>query len=281
MPGHRFTKILTLLIAFGASLALISCASESSDAPPVVTFVGSDYAFEGPSEIPAGMTELVIQNEGGELHQIQLIKLDEGKTLDDLATLMAEGAMAPPDWAHLVGGPNAAMPGQSASAYVDLEPGTYAMTCDIPNAEGKLHTELGMAGSFTVTEGEASGASAPEADVMVDGKDFAFEFSDDIQAGDHVFSFSNKGGQPHEAVLIKLEGEATADEFASYFGPDAPPGPPPGAGVGGVVALDPGMSQSFKASLDAGRYAFICFLPDPSTEAPHFALGMQQTFEVR
>lgn len=281
MSGHRFITALLLLVSLAVPMTLVACDAASSDAPPVVTFVGSDYAFEGPSEIPAGMTELVIQNEGAELHQIQLIKLDEGKTLEDVGAFMATGSMTPPEWVQLVGGPNAAMPGQSTSAYVDLEPGAYVMTCDIPNAEGVLHTELGMLGSFTVTEGEASGAVAPEADVVVDGTDFAFKFSDDIAAGDHVFRFNNGGEQLHEAVLIKLDGEATVDEFASYFGPDAPPGPPPGAGVAGVVALEPGMSQSFKASLDAGRYAFICFLPDPSTEAPHFTMGMQQTFEVR
>ncbi len=275
-------------IALVVPLSLNACqtreaaAPGASDAaaPPVVTFKGTDFGYQGPAEIAAGMTELVIQNEGQELHQIQLVKLAEGKTVDDLKAYMGESNGASPEWATLLGGPNAAMPGQSANAFVDLEPGPYAITCDIPSPDGKLHSQKGMMGSFTVKDEGAPAAAAPEADLTVAGSDFAFELPSAIGAGSHVFRFENKGTQAHEAVLIKLQGDATVDEFASYFGPEAPPGPPPGVGVGGVVALAPAMSQEFGATLDAGRYAFVCFLPDPASGAPHLTLGMQTTFAV-
>lgn len=289
MPVHRRAGLLgTLALVAPLCLLLSACAAPEADAPaadgsgapPVVTFEGSDFAFDGPAEIAPGMTELVIQNTGQELHQIQLIQLDAGKTMADVEAFMAEAPTGPAEWMTLLGGPNAAMPGESANAFVALAPGQYVMTCDIPSPDGVLHSAKGMVGSFTVTEGEATAASAPEADLAVVGSDFLFEMPAEIGAGSHVFRFENQGEQAHEAVLIKLDGDATVDEFASYFGPDAPPGPPPGAGVGGVVALEPDMSQSFGATLDSGRYAFVCFLPDLASGAPHFALGMQSTFEV-
>lgn len=287
MQPHRRPSLFGAL-AIVVPLSVTACGAPAAQAPaadgggtpPVVTFTGTDYAFEGPSEVPAGMTELVIQNEGQELHHIQLVKLADGKTAADLEPHMKTLLTAPPEWASLIGGPNAAMPGQSANAFVDLEPGQYVMTCEIPSPDGKLHAEKGMVGSFTVTASDAAAAAAPQADIAVAGSDFLFEPLPSIGAGAHVFNFENKGKQAHEAVLIKLDGDATVDEFASYFGPEAPPGPPPGAGVGGVVALEPGMNQTFKASLDAGRYAFVCFLTDPASGAPHFALGMQSTFAV-
>ncbi len=259
-------------------------ADEDESGLPSATFLATDFGFEGPKSLPAGMTEIIVENAGAELHHIQLARLEEGMTVDDLMTAIEEAEPGErPDFVTWVGGPNAAMPGDSTNAYVDLEPGEYALLCEIPSPDGVMHHDKGMVASLTVTEAEddAEAAMAPEADLTVGGGDFSFTLPEGgIPAGDHVIEFVNEGEQLHEIVVVKLEEGATAEDFTAAFAPDAPPGPPPGAGVGGTVGIEPGASQSFAASFEPGNYAFLCFFTDPASQAPHFALGMSSEFTI-
>jgi plastocyanin len=275
-------------MALCATLLLVpqACGSQDEEADgeaslPSVTFTAKDFSFEGPETLDAGLTEVRLVNEGEELHHLQISKLDEGKTMDDLGAFMAESDGAPPPWLTDMGGPNAVMPGAEASSFVPLEPGTYAILCAIPSPDNVLHLDKGMIGSFQVEGETAEMAAPPEADLVLKGSDFAFDYEGEIGAGKQVVRFENQGDQVHEATLIRLDEGASADDFAAAFGPDAPPGPPPGAGAGGVVGVAVGDGQSFEVTLEPGRYAWICFLPDPTSGAPHFALGMQKEFEVQ
>ena len=251
-------------------------------APPIASFVATDFAFEGPANLPAGLTEIRLSNEGEELHHMQMALLDEGKTLDDVGAALAANPEAVPDFLTMLGGPNGAMPGQSVNAYVDLVPGDYVLLCTIPSPDGVPHADKGMIGSLSVAapEGEALAVAAPEADLTVTGSDFAFDVPEAITAGDHTINFVNAGMQDHEIVVVQLDEGATIEDFAAAFGPDAPPGPPPGSTLAGTVGIAPGSSQSFDASFEPGSYALICFFPDPASGAPHFALGMTHPFTV-
>ena len=60
-------------------------ASEGAPAaPPQVTITATDYKLELPASIPAGVVALHLVNHGKELHQAQLVRLDDGKTADDV-----------------------------------------------------------------------------------------------------------------------------------------------------------------------------------------------------
>jgi hypothetical protein len=92
---------------------------------------------------------------------------------------------------------------------------------------------------------------------------------------------TNQGAQDHEAFLIKLNPGATVEEFLGAFEPGAPPGPPPGQGFGGFQAVSPGGGGTFTVDFTAGDYALVCFVDDPNTGAPHFALGMIHEFTIQ
>ena len=275
------------LAAVGLTLAALvsACEPESADfvagSVPELVIRATDNDYPETAETAAGLTEITIDNQGTELHQVALLQLTDGKSFDDFTAYAATAKETDPlpNWAVPAGGPAVAAPGQKASTFVPLESGTYAMVCNIPDAKGVPHVQKGMIKPLTVTDSEASSTDAPAADVEIKQLDFAFQVPAKVSAGEHVIAVSNAGKQPHEAVLVKLDEGATAADVAAAFAPGAS-GPPPALPLGGVVAIPAGASQSFPADLTAGRYGLLCFLGDPASAQPHVALGMMAEFDV-
>ena len=108
-----------------------------------------DFAFTLPQSIQAGKQTWEIKNEGKQPHEMVLIKLHEGKTMDDVAAYMAQPAGTPPFTD--VGGMQGIMPGSTAWLDLDLTPGSYVAICHIPDpATGEEHQHLGMIMPFSV-----------------------------------------------------------------------------------------------------------------------------------
>lgn len=274
---------LTLAVAC-LSLAAVVGACQPEDAAgtvPQLVVRATDFDYPDPATAKAGLTEVTIDNQGKELHQVVLFQLKDGKTVDDFAAYMktAKESDPPPSWAVPSGGPAVAAPGMKSSTFVALEEGTYAMVCNIPDAKGVPHSMQGMLKPLTVMAAEGASAAAPDADVSVKMADFNFTVSEGVKAGHHVLRASNEGKQLHEAVLVKLNEGATAQQVADTILANS--GPPPGLPLGGVVAVAPGTAQSFPADMDAGRYAFLCFFTDPASGKPHVSLGMLTEFDVQ
>jgi hypothetical protein len=270
----------TMVVENGMITAIESYAVLGSDVRPdisEVSFTAADYTFSGPDEIAEGWVKFVLTNEGPQPHHIQLVKLDEGKTVDDLKTALAAEPEIYPAWARVYGGPNAPDPGGTTSAIVFLDAGNYAVICIIPDAEGTPHVQHGMMKALTVTESRGPIAGEPKADVLIDLADFAFTVPTSVTAGEHLIRFSNTGRQIHEAVLVKLTEGTTAEAYLN-----APlDAPPPGISYGGIAGIEPGNGQYINVDFEPGNYALFCFLPDPETHAPHFVQGMVQEFTVR
>lgn len=259
-------------------LAAAGCADGSgSDAANTATYVGTDFAFEGPTTLPAGLNTIAIENQGAEAHQAVLIRLPEGQTIEEAMASAEESPNGLPQGVVFEGGPVAAMPGQTVATTMNLEPGNYVIVCEIPSSDGITHTAKGMMMPLEVT-GEASDAAMAPADVAVGLNEYAFA-GPALTAGEHTIRLENNGQEVHEALLIKLEEGKTAMDFAAAFEPGAPPGPPPGSVVGGVGGLDPGKAAQFEATFDAGNYAWICFYPAPDGQ-PHLAKGMVSEFTI-
>ncbi len=147
-----------------AEQAAAAAAAPAPVAPRTVHVVGTDFAFHAPDTLPAGLTSFHLMNQGKELHQIMLLRLAPGRTVADLEKRKA-GEPPPPDL-MVIGGPNAAAPGGTAEAIVNLKPGSYAMVCGIPSTDGMPHMMKGMIRALTVVEG-ASAAQPPSADVTI------------------------------------------------------------------------------------------------------------------
>jgi hypothetical protein len=128
----------------------------------------------------------------------------------------------------------------------------------------------------TITE-PRSAAAEPKSDVTVALADFSLSVGGTVAPGERTLRFDNNGSQPHEAYLVKLNEGVTADDYLNA----APGTPPPAAGLGGITAIAPGDHQFIMADLEPGNYAMFCFLTDPKSHAPHFALGMMTEFEVK
>jgi hypothetical protein len=116
----------------------------------------------------------------------------------------------------------------------------------------------------------------------------------DMPAGAQVWEAPNVGEQLHEMVIFHLQPGVTVEEVTAIFAelPEpgkpaatpmaAPPasGPPPFTLVAGVAPMNPGFTNWPVLDLEAGDYLAVCFVPDPASGKPHFALGMLMPFTV-
>jgi len=251
---------------------------------PEVVFTATDYKFTGPDTIPAGLTKVTMRNNGMEWHEIQFFQLPANQTAANFTAAMHNGSGHPPMWALHFGGPGATNNTEATSAYVNFTPGTYVLTCPIPSPvhRGAPHTSLGMMKFLNVTNATASQTlQPPAANVTVSLRDFSFNNTNNITAGNHTIRVTNDGQEPHELIIVELQPGATAEQVLAAFAPGAT-APPPAKPVGGISAIEPGMTQHVVFTAKSGvSYAFFCFVPSESHGgAPHFALGMMKTITV-
>lgn len=259
------------------SAAATTATAASAPAPNIVTVHAKDFAYDAPAEIPAGFTTFKLINDGPNLHHVEIVRLDSGKTLANLEAELAKPA-APPTWAVFEGGPNAPDPGKESSATLDLEPGNYAMICLVDVPGGVPHFAKGMVHPFTVTAAPAGPkAAAPAADMTLTLSDYAFDLSQPLTAGTHTFEVKNTATQMHEVELVRLAPGKTAEQFMSWVA--KPSGPPPGSGLGGAAPFV-GAPVYFTADITPGTYLLVCFVPDAKDGKPHFMHGMMKTITV-
>lgn len=296
--------------AFGAAL-VAGCApaapdeAGAGDRPPVV-FTATDFAYEGPTSIPAGMTEIELVNRGASHHGLTLVELHDGKTADDVLAVL-EDLSALPDWITFAGGVGGIPPGARGRVVHDLTPGDY-VAFSFESAEGSEVPDAarGMIQSFAVTEADGTAAAVPEADATLTLHDFRFDLTGELERGWQTIEVRNEGTEAHEALLMKLsEGVAAEDvvgmitSFASGGPPEGesvgdgegqgddesaaggPPEGPPFASAGGLPPIDPGETAHLSLELEPGNYVLLCFIPSAASEGTmHMAMGMHHAFTV-
>jgi uncharacterized cupredoxin-like copper-binding protein len=273
-PAHHTTAMNS-----GGGAVPVSSIMLRKDGIRTVSVTAADYAFSAPDTIPAGLTEIRLQNRGSEMHHVFLIRLEGGKSMNDLfAEMKGDGPL--PSWAKEAGGPNTPGPGGDATAIVRLKAGRYAMICVIPSKDGKPHVMKGMAKEITVVPA-TSNTSAANIRIAstVTLVDYGFKFSQPLQTGRQTIRVVNQAAQSHELVLVRLQaGKSPADVLAWMEKMD---GPPPGAPIGGVTPMAQGEENLLEFNLTAGDYGLICFVPDAKDGKAHFAHGMVSTFTLR
>jgi hypothetical protein len=267
-------RALSLLFAFGVA------APGPSFKPAVVTVHATEFAFAAPKSVPAGTITFRLVNGGKQLHHVSIIQLLHGKTATDFTDALKHPGPLPA-WAVEVGGPNAAVPGQTSDATMTLEAGQYVLVCFVPSPgkEATPHVMKGMITSLTVTPSSAASAE-PAADVNVRLSDYKFAISKPLTAGRHVIKVTNDAAQTHEVVFVKLAPGKTAAGTAEWV-ESGMQGPPPGMPLGGVSPIAKGRSNTFTLDLTPGTYGMICFLPDVKDGKPHSTHGMVTQFDVK
>jgi len=281
-----WTKVKAAGLVAAAAMAAAACGrAEAAPAvnaalaapPRVITVVARDFAFQAPDEVPAGLVTIQLQNRGSNLHHMAIMRLDEGKTLQDLFAAFQAGG-APPAWAHDLGGPNAPDPGSDSNATLFLEPGNYALLCFVDIPDRVPHVMKGMAKPLRVTPAVVPAAArAITGDVTMTLSDYTFALSKPITRGVHTIRVENPAAQSHEVELVKLAPGKTLQDLMAWMA--NPQGPPPGNAIGGIAGMQHGAVQSFTYDFAPGTYGLICFLPGPDGK-PHFMHGMMQQFTV-
>jgi uncharacterized cupredoxin-like copper-binding protein len=269
----------------GALLTFVGTVAAFSAPRParhVLTITATEFAFQSPDTVPAGVTTITLRNRGRQLHHVQLIKLADGHTLGDvLAALRTQGP--PPAWEHFVGGPNTPVPGADASGTLDLAPGRYALICFIPGPDGVPHVMKGMAKEITVTAPAHTRVARADREIVpgttIALTDYTFTISRPLRAGSTRVRLRNDATQPHEMLVVKLAPGRTASDFAAWS--EKPDGPPPGAPMGGSSAMAHGVWNDITMTLSPGSYGLVCFVPDARDGKPHAVHGMVRDLVVR
>ena len=283
----RLTTSAVLAVA-----ALAACKTEQKPqpaAPPApppphaLTIRAKDFAFTMPDTVPAGVTTITLVNDGPDVHHAEFIRLDSGHTAADFAAGMkammaSKNPPPPPAWVVMSGGPNPPMPGAQTTATIDLAPGNYVVVCFVDSPDHVPHVAKGMAHALAVVANTGAAPAFPTSDIAITTTEYGFAFSDTVRAGHHTFEVKQAGAQPHEVVLVRLApGKTPADlgKWAATY-----KGPMPGAIMGGVSPLMPGMRSQFSADITPGNYVMLCFVPDTKDGKLHVEHGMVMPFTV-
>lgn len=269
---------ILFLASFIVLIAAVACQAAPAELPEV-TFVGTEYAYEGPESIAGGWTRINFDNQGELPHDLMLMRLLDGKSVDDVMAILAEEG-APPAWIDMVGSVSAG-PGENNFFVSDLEPGDYVMLSFSGGDEGPPDAAQGMIGDLNVTDsnGEIPESALPEADATISLVDYQFVI-DGLESGKQTVRVSNDGSELHEAIIFRLKEGKTMADFQAFMESETPEGEPPMDQVGGVF-LSPGNVTYTTLDLDSGNHVFLCFIPSEKNEMqPHFMLGMMAEVAV-
>lgn len=130
-------------------------ASGATAPVPDVTVDLVDFNFAIPNEIESGPKVWQINNKGNQWHEMAIVKLSEGTTVDDVVAMLEseEPTEGPPPFEEVAfWAPNS--PGETAYVTWDLPPGEYTVICFLPDIAGDMsaHASHGMVADLTVTE---------------------------------------------------------------------------------------------------------------------------------
>jgi hypothetical protein len=116
---------------------------------------GVNYEYEGlPDTVPAGVVAITFTNEGDELHEIGVARINDDVTqpVEELLALPEEEIFS----MLQLKGVAFAMPGESETTFLRMEEGRYGAACFVPqgtthdtDGTGPPHFTLGMFAEFT------------------------------------------------------------------------------------------------------------------------------------
>jgi hypothetical protein len=129
---------------------LAECGFEQLEA------TGVDYEYEGlPETVPAGIVSVTFTNEGEEMHELGIARINDEVTtpVEELLAMPEEQIFSMLE----LRGVTFAGPGESETVFMRMEPGRYGGACFLPQGtthdtegSGPPHFVLGMFAEFTV-----------------------------------------------------------------------------------------------------------------------------------
>ncbi len=139
-------------VAKGMVRQLIVKTAATATTPPSadIDLTLSDFVFSLDKPVTAGSHVIRVQNIAEQPHELVLVKLEAGKTVQEFAAWM-EKQQGPPPGA-VIGGSTPQSKGVISYVMANLAPGDYGFICFVPEAkDGKPHVRHGMINQFRVT----------------------------------------------------------------------------------------------------------------------------------
>jgi hypothetical protein len=259
-----------------AGAAVPASRGSFDPAAHVLTVYAKDFSYEMPDSITAGWTTIHLVNDGTQLHHVQLVRLDSGKTSADLAAAFKNPG-PPPAWAVFVGGANAPDPKSESNATMKLDAGNYVVLCLVDLGDHVPHFAKGMIHPLTITASTTPGTE-PVSDASIALSDYTFTLAHPLTAGKHIVKVTNAGPQAHEVELVRFADGKSMKDLGAWM--QKMDGPPPATAIGGIPAIVPGSAGYVSLDLAPGNYALICFVPDTKDGKAHLEHGMVKEFKV-
>lgn len=242
--------------------------------------VATDFQFQAPSQVDAGLVNIRLFNRGKELHHVLVIKVDRMDRLSQIADeLRANKYMT--SWMHPLGGPESVGPGGVSSASMVLEPGRYVLACIVASpTTHRQHFMDGMLRELSVVKppGPEVLTALPSAELSLSLNEWSFTLTGVLYAGRRTIRVVNNGAVEHHLSIVRLIGGATALQAAHWL--ENPKGEPPFEAVGGTTGLGPKAAVNVTVDLMPGEYAFLCTLYNPLSKKTHSAMGMVKSYTV-
>ena len=272
-------KAAVALVLTVVAVGISACGGSDSEPQSLVLELTSasdgTFAISKPDPVKAGLVRLEYQNSTEDQADAQLLRIDDGHSLADALEVL--NGDTTPDWLHAAGGAGQIFPGATGVAEIVLEEGTYYLV-DVGEPEGDQvpsHAESGATAAIEVAEGDDD-AELPEVDASIEMAEYNF-LPEGLKAGANRLLLSNTGKEIHHTLMVPIDGEATIEDVHDFIASEGnPSGPPPieFSKVTGTSALDGGQEQITELTLEAGRYAFLCFVTDRAGGPPHVLKGM-------
>ena len=291
------TRIIAAPLALAALLAGASaCAGTAQAGNPqhpaagyqanklAITTKGMGYTIKG-SPRP-GNIDITFDNPDSAAHEAQIVKLKDGKTIQDVLRDMQQGgeeaaagdiAGNPEEMNY--GTPALLYGGERAEVVSDrMEPGTYGVVCFLPGPDGMPHVAMGMAAQFTVRGKETD--RTPKSDGTVELGDHGITVPDGFGSG--TYKVTNTGTTPHSFSVARLDG--SLDDLFGYIGGQFAQNKPidggPGSLVGGVATLNPGQSAYLVVDLEPGHYGYVSTVQGQDPSDTDYARGLHGVFTI-
>jgi hypothetical protein len=251
--------------------------SPSPIAPPELAVDAADGTITAPDTVAAGWIKLSAKNLKPPANCGFFVRLNDNVTASAFADAVKAGPT--PQVQAMVSFEGSIPLVAPTEMYLRARPGQHAFVCFVPSTGGPPTAKLKM---VTVTNASDRPAAEPRSDITITERDFVFDFPSEIKAGPRIARVLNAGLQPHEMLIVKLAaGKTVADLIAMLSAPRVPGQQPPYEIVGGLGTVAAGGAAIVTLDLKPGTYHALCFIPDPSTQKPHVALGMVQEITVR
>lgn len=288
---------LGLLAAFATEPAAMPEIDARLQGFPTATVRLTDDAILAPSEIAAGPTVMIVENEEDGPGHAFVFRVPDDITDAELARSLSGGTIieSTPDWfwtADFLGNADRATTERPAVALVGMEPGRYVV--------GDPYRPTTEFAHFNVPGPALSEEKLPDADLSIELFEMSFSLPDELESGSQLWEVENTGAMLHEIAIFPVPESATPEqvqeaisaELSAEFGGDPAEARATIDALGGewigwssdlvagVGVLSPQAATLAQIDLASGMYGAVCYIPEPNSGMPHLMLGMTKVFEV-